>query len=686
KPALPIIQSQSFNPKCRLKLSENYHKRLTSCHGFLGKQALALSFILLFAGVATASLDCGETVQLKADSDDSEFETLPHNIPSEGSCKWEILGGENCEVELSCTINLPESDDCSDASLLVSDGAGGQQRFCGQSEIPNLRASEGLRDLFLLLQGSDDFTGEGDISCSAKCAAPATDGVERLHQNFERKTVGCVCGLRNDDDRIVGGEDAKFNEFPWQAAIVKPGTRIPFCGGTLINSRYILTATHCFWFAKKKASDMEVLLHAHLLDMHRLKGAKDVELGEKGSTRGPGWDEAKKSDDDENTLRFEVEEVIMHPLFTKLYDYDFALLRLKGKVDIADSDSPTPICLPPVNTLDSFNLDGKQLTVSGWGLADENAKGSTRLLQKLDVPYISSSQCSSFYKNLITERMMCSGFEDGEQDACTGDSGGPLIHQVESKQWWQMGVVSFGEGCARAGKPGVYAKVTEMNQWISFNTAQDDIMGIFQDKVVVVVLIGVFSTLTTVNGQCGKAFLIEDSKSASFKHGVNADLSCKWELLGTRTCEIEVTCKVDLPKDQDCGDNYLLITDGFAGAKKSCGSETFSLKASTGLRDLFLVLMTSDDVDTSFKGIECTAKCSKAGSTTTHLAKDWSRKVDNRCVCGLRNEDDRIVGGVDARFNEFPWLAAIVNKGTRQPFCGGALINDRFILTAVRTF
>ncbi|CAL8129049.1 unnamed protein product [Orchesella dallaii] len=425
----------------------------------------------------TNGQSCGEIVQLQNTDEDSEFDTLPTSVPEGSSCKWEIFGGSDCEVELSCKINLSETEDCSEEYLLVSDGAGGEKRYCGDMEFENLRASSGLRDLFVVLQDGDEYLPNGkvgEVSCTAKCGKQG-GGALRLEKNIEKKLVGCVCGLRNDDDRIVGGEDAKFNEFPWQAAIVKPGTRIPFCGATLINNRYILTAAHCFYFSKKTIKDMEVLLHAHVLDMSKLKGGKNVTLGQKGSTRGPGWDAVKKTDADEKTLRFEVEELIMHPLFTKLYDYDFALLRLKKKIKLDESDSPTPICLPPANTFESFDLKGKILTVSGWGLADEHAKASTRLLQKLDVPYIPSKKCLKFYKKLITPRMMCSGFEGGEKDACTGDSGGPLIVQAKAKQWWQMGIVSFGEGCARAGKPGVYSKVTEMTQWINFHTNQDDV-------------------------------------------------------------------------------------------------------------------------------------------------------------------------------------------------------------------
>ncbi|ODM88291.1 Coagulation factor IX [Orchesella cincta] len=165
-------------------------------------------------------------------------------------------------------------------------------------------------------------------------------------------------------DRIVGGEDADFNEFPWLAAIVDKGTRRPFCGGALINDRFILTA----------AEDMEVLLHAHVLDMTVLQGWKDVELGIAGSVRGPGYDLDKVTDADEKNLRFEVEELISHPLFTPKYDYDFALLKLDRKIDLGDADSPTPVCLPPADTYDTFSWTKKILL---WLLGSSSRKGQS---------------------------------------------------------------------------------------------------------------------------------------------------------------------------------------------------------------------------------------------------------------------------------------------------------------------
>ncbi|XP_021957380.1 serine protease 27 [Folsomia candida] len=387
-------------------------------------------------------------------------------------CEWVIFGDTDCQPELTCSgINLKKSEDCGDEYLLVSDGVGGELKVCGKVSFDKpLLASGKARDLFVRYQDGD--FGSAPFKCEAKCSADQV-GLN-LPISFERKELSqCVCGLQNRDDRIVGGEDAKMNEFPWQAAIVYAGTRQPKCGASVLNDRYILTATHCFWFDGMQADEVEVLIHAYILDMTKKDIAKDVKLGEMGSIRGSGYNLKLKTDEEEKTQRYRVAEIIMHPLFTEQYDYDFALLRLEKKIDLTASDSPTPICLPPPNLPDATFEDTNPWVV-GWGMPDENAGGTTRVLQKLSVPILPLKRCQKWLPGLVTQRMICAGFEEGKKDACTGDSGGPLILKQSNKQWWQIGIVSWGEGCAGYHKPGLYSRVTEMHQWLSYQANKHD--------------------------------------------------------------------------------------------------------------------------------------------------------------------------------------------------------------------
>lgn len=154
-------------------------------------------------------------------------------------------------------------------------------------------------------------------------------------------------------------------------------------------------------------------------------------FSEEGSIRGSGWDAKKKTDKDEGTQRYQVEEIINHPLFNEYYDYDYALLRLTKKIDLAAADAPTPICLPPADIWDSHmaGWSGVNFTVAGWGKSDEKAGGSTRILQKLDVPYIDWKKCEKkIPADILTRRMLCAGHEGGGKDACTGTFLHKILH------------------------------------------------------------------------------------------------------------------------------------------------------------------------------------------------------------------------------------------------------------------
>ncbi|NBU64481.1 MAG: serine protease, partial [Chloroflexia bacterium] len=88
------------------------------------------------------------------------------------------------------------------------------------------------------------------------------------------------------------------------------------------------------------------------------------------------------------------------------------------------------------------------------------------VLRKVTVPIVSNTTCNTNYGGGITARMVCAGLPTGGVDSCQGDSGGPLFVNDASTPKL-IGVVSWGEGCAVAGKPGVYANVQAMRSWIA---------------------------------------------------------------------------------------------------------------------------------------------------------------------------------------------------------------------------
>ncbi|XP_078502963.1 trypsin I-P1-like isoform X2 [Lissotriton helveticus] len=146
---------------------------------------------------------------------------------------------------------------------------------------------------------------------------------------------------------------------------------------------------------------------------------------------------------------------IQHPNYNKkTFNNDIMLIKLAQPAQYNQYVQPIPL---PTSCVAA----GTWCTVSGWGATASGAR-PTDVLQCLNLPIISNALCEESYPAVYTSNMMCAGFMRGQQDACQGDSGGPLECNGQLQ-----GVVSFGNGCAKAGYPGVYTRVCNYNAWIS---------------------------------------------------------------------------------------------------------------------------------------------------------------------------------------------------------------------------
>ena len=192
-----------------------------------------------------------------------------------------------------------------------------------------------------------------------------------------------ACGIKPAS--IVGGSEATPYSIPWQVALVRPGSSSPFCGGTLISNRHVLTAAHC---TSGSSSRINVIVGEH-----RITSSADG-------------------------TRHSLCRYVRHPSYGSLNN-DFSILHLRTPVQIGTRAAPA--CLP-TQTFGGNFLSGKTLTVSGWGALSEGG-GSPTVLHKVDVPGITNSQCSTKYTG-ITSSMVCAGRTSGGIDSCQGDSGG----------------------------------------------------------------------------------------------------------------------------------------------------------------------------------------------------------------------------------------------------------------------
>lgn len=162
-----------------------------------------------------------------------------------------------------------------------------------------------------------------------------------------------------------------------------------------------------------------------------------------------------------------VVEIIVHEDYRKVtanYDHDIALLRLNASVNY--TDYVVPMCLPetPFAVRVLLHLSSSS-TVSGWGrLLDGGA--TPDILRRVRLPRIMSQQCREQTGLNITENMFCAGYTDGSKDACKGDSGGPYVTKYKGT-YYLTGIVSWGLGCAKVDKYGVYARVSRYTTWIN---------------------------------------------------------------------------------------------------------------------------------------------------------------------------------------------------------------------------
>ncbi|MBY2919639.1 S1 family serine peptidase [Rhizobium leguminosarum] len=238
--------------------------------------------------------------------------------------------------------------------------------------------------------------------------------------------------LNQTTPKIINGIAAPPNAFPWQASLgvapIADAGRAHFCGGALIDATHVVTAAHCV------AGLNEIQLSVALGTVHL----------------------------DAETKRLAVRKIDVHPDYrAETKDADIALLQLEKAV--TSNTAIAPIAVLESTAEGAFLAGGVKFTVTGWGLTSVNGH-SVRDLRQVDVPFVPAETCTDplAYGSRVTKNMICAGSVNG--DACQGDSGGPLITKGQPPVL--IGLVSWGKGCAVAGKVGVYSRVANYRGWI----------------------------------------------------------------------------------------------------------------------------------------------------------------------------------------------------------------------------
>ncbi|XP_021101047.1 complement factor I [Heterocephalus glaber] len=340
---------------------------------------------------------------------------------------------------------------CQDGSFLCKSGV------C----LPNQHRCNGELDC---ISGEDEVGCEGSRRGRTPSSALSRHSQDRLSRtgaeypevqeeteiltadmDTERKRIKSLlpkisCGVKRPvhtrRKRIVGGKPAQAGDFPWQVAI-KDGDKIN-CGGIYIGGCWVLTAAHCV----RPSRAHHYQIWTSLLDWIKLNSNIVVE---------------------------KVERIIIHEGYNgTTYQNDIALIEIKKRPSHKECvfSNSIPACVP----WSPYLFQPKDsCIISGWGREKDNQKVYS--LRWGEVNLISN--CSQFYQNRYYEKEMeCAGTADGSIDACKGDSGGPLVCLDTSNVTYVWGIVSWGENCGKPEFPGVYTKVANYFDWISYHVGR----------------------------------------------------------------------------------------------------------------------------------------------------------------------------------------------------------------------
>ncbi|KAG1682702.1 Limulus clotting factor C [Nymphon striatum] len=311
---------------------------------------------------------------------------------------------------------------------------------------------------YTIPEGYHKVGARSSVTCNSKLYKRVGSRVRRCLQNgrWSGSRTSCipVCGVSSASRSsfVANGNVSKVGEWPWQVAVsrwwVERSMFFIVCGGSLLNENWIMVAAHCVTHQKStdviRPTEFQIYFGKHYRN---------------------------DSSDDENVqIRF-VSEIHVNPNYDPItFDSDIALMKLNKPVEL--TSRVRPVCLPTFKSANDHLVEGKIGVVTGWGALENDLYPEE--LQQAKVPVVPNSQCLEDYRSeglplTVTDVMFCAGYKEGKADACSGDSGGPIVFQDRSThKWIQEGIVSWGSpnGCGNKNQYGGYTRVERFIEWI----------------------------------------------------------------------------------------------------------------------------------------------------------------------------------------------------------------------------
>ncbi|KAK5645624.1 hypothetical protein RI129_004088 [Pyrocoelia pectoralis] len=426
------------------------------------------------------------------------------------------------------------------------------------------------------------------------------------------------CGFQHTDDYFYTGNVTAIDEFPWLGLDADTSFNEFGCAGSLITSRYVLTAAQCL---RLRSSSVVAVRFGEYNIKHDVDCVKFSEI-----------DECSNPVEDVG-----IAKKIKHPKYNRrLGIHDIALLMLNRIVHY--SDYIRPICLPDAQT--KFAQIGDVMTLTGFGRVD-TYKDYAIIKKKITSKLITNEQCANefsiFIRNdrQVTDNIMCTKELAINKDrSCEGDSGGPLMFSHRT-QWHIEGIAVWSTDICSIDFPFAYTRVANYMDWIQ----RTKYFWFFYFLLLVCFWQCIIQRSILV------LFTDEDCITPNNKTGTCKPLyNCPELLQQLITQKKEV---IDFVRQSHCG-----IWSSDTQPLVCCGNTTSQIETK----------ISTDPVTVS--------------------SPSAKKVVSDKRLCGFQHTDDYFYTGNVTAIDEFPWLGPDADTSFNEFGCAGSLITRRYVLTA----